>query len=1302
MECKKLFIFICILICLFSVAGVCAGDAGETVAADDGTNQTASVDVLSLSSEDMESDDVETFDENVLGLNDDEKLGDNENATSIVASDMTTSYQKEDYLMVTLKDNKNNSIAGANLTVSLKGVKDYATNSNGQIRVPTKDLDAGTYDVGISFAGNGHYGSSSKTVKITVNRVDSILSINENYALNYGGSLDIAAGIVGASGISAYIGNNPVSVNGSKIRLSKLNAGTYTLAVTTIPDANHNAVSKNASVTVNKVSSQINISDIALDYGGDVSINVMMDGVAGVVAKIDGQPVDFTNNRLKIDGLNAGSYTLTVTSIPDENHYSVSKNVTVTINKVDSSVSLKDVNLAYGSSLDMTVDSRGATKLIAKIDGMDVNVNGNIISIPKLDVGNYTLTVTTVPDSNHKSVTRTANVHVDRVGSKVIVSDLNATAGQHVNFNVIVASFEIINDGTVSLFDGKTEIGHANVKNGISTFSYAPSKAGNYTLLAVYSGTSIYKPSNSTFMINVRDASGVSNSTVINGSRIIVVPSYDRTTGVLCVEIIMSSDATGNVTLTVNNRDYVLKLLNGTAKVNLADLDDGDYPYTVTYSGNSKYISFTDNGTFKVNKTDVAPVENTTQSRTYINMQFPSLYGVSSGASFELRFPADVTGNVTLTVNGKNHVFEISNGAAKITVPELGDGSCPYVIAYSGDAKYLPFNSSGYFKDNKTNENPAGNSSQSNPEGNSSHSSPVIVVPSLDGVSGGDSVVIDFPADAKGTVTLTVNNNAYVFNVANGVCIVELPDLDNGIYPYTIAYSGDSRYSSCSGSGSLKVNRTDLNPVDDVAGNNSSEFNNDAAVVVPSLEGLSGGDSAEIKLPEDATGTVTLTVDNKNYVFYVVDGVCDVEMPDLDNGVYPYSIAYSGDARYSSFVSNGSFKVNKTDLNPIDNATGNKTNSSEQGPEIVVPSFDGLAGGDSAEIRLPSDATGTVLLTIGNTGYVFNVVDGVCNVRLPDLDAGEYKYTIKYSGDAKYPSFTSKGSFKVNKTNAAPVENATGNANSSSGQNVQVAVPALDSLSGDSFVIELPSDAEGNITLSVNNKDYVFKVVNGVCDVKLPDTLANGNYQYTLTYSGDAKYSSFSDKGSLKVNHAANSAANSKVTVSDTKVTYGTDAYYMMTIYGTDGKVAKGVDVEVKINGKKFKTLKTDSNGMIKFKVTQNPGTYNLQAKAPGITITGKLIVKHLVSLKKVAVKKSAKKLVLTATLSKVNKKYLKNKKITFKFNGKTYKAKSNSKGVAKVTVKSSVLKKLKVGKKVTYQATYLKDTVKYTVKVKK
>ena len=97
---------------------------------------------------------------------------------------------------------------------------------------------------------------------------------------------------------------------------------------------------------------------------------------------------------------------------------------------------------------------------------------------------------------------------------------------------------------------------------------------------------------------------------------------------------------------------------------------------------------------------------------------------------------------------------------------------------------------------------------------------------------------------------------------------------------------------------------------------------------------------------------------------------------------------------------------------------------------------------------------------------------------------------------------------------------------------------------------------------------------------------------------------------------------------------------------------------------------------------------------------TGQKIKVSLV-LKSVKVKKSSGKLVLTAIL-KINDKPAKGEIVTFKFNDKIYKVKTNSKGIAKLKIKNSVLNKLKVGKKTPYKAKYSNQTVKKSAVVKK
>lgn len=171
---------------------------------------------------------------------------------------------------------------------------------------------------------------------------------------------------------------------------------------------------------------------------------------------------------------------------------------------------------------------------------------------------------------------------------------------------------------------------------------------------------------------------------------------------------------------------------------------------------------------------------------------------------------------------------------------------------------------------------------------------------------------------------------------------------------------------------------------------------------------------------------------------------------------------------------------------------------------------------------------------------------------------------------------------------------------------------------------------------------------------------------------------------------------------SNVNMYYADGSSFKVRAYNNNGNpVGANQIVTIKLNKKTYK-VKTNSNGyaILKIPNTVKSGTYTLTASYAGQTIKNTVKVKKVLKLAKVKVKKSAKKLVIKATLK--GKSPIKNKKLSFIFNGKKYTAKTNKNGIAKITIKKSVLKKLKVGKKLIYKVTYLKTTVKQSVKVKK
>ena len=108
-------------------------------------------------------------DEKYLPFN---KTGYLKSKTKITASAVTTPYNVNKYIIITLKDNVGNALSGVNLSVNLNGVKTLTTDKNGQIKLSTNGFAPNTYTAKVTFAGNNKYIGSSINVRVLVKKAN--------------------------------------------------------------------------------------------------------------------------------------------------------------------------------------------------------------------------------------------------------------------------------------------------------------------------------------------------------------------------------------------------------------------------------------------------------------------------------------------------------------------------------------------------------------------------------------------------------------------------------------------------------------------------------------------------------------------------------------------------------------------------------------------------------------------------------------------------------------------------------------------------------------------------------------------------------------------------------------------------------------------------------------------------------------------------------------------------------------------------------------------------------------------------
>ena len=349
--------------------------------------------------------------------------------------------------------------------------------------------------------------------------------------------------------------------------------------------------------------------------------------------------------------------------------------------------------------------------------------------------------------------------------------------------------------------------------------------------------------------------------------------------------------------------------------------------------------------------------------------------------------------------------------------------------------------------------------------------------------------------------------------------------------------------------------------------------------------------------------------------------------------------------------------------------------SLKQDPNLNVSNIDVYQNEDiELSVNLDVNATGDVVVELNNMIFYNPVNNGKVLFNLPKLDCGDYTAKVSYGGDDNYSSANKKIKIHV-KSVILNLSDMTRGFNSGLDYSVK-----LTDDEGNAIVDKLVLFAVGKINY------YAKTNSNGVAAIS--PGLKIGTYKVTVS-------SPLLNGTATKTLKIVKRIQNNK----NLNVYYNSNLKYRVKIIGDDGKAeTKGKSVKVIIDNKQH-TYKTDKDGFITIVLNKNfkPAKHTIKIQYKGFAVSNTVNVKHALSSKKTFdVKKSAKKIIIKAKLTLNNKKAIKGKSIRFKIKGKTYAAKTDSKGFAKITLAKSKFKKGN------YQVniSYLKDIIKATVKV--
>ncbi|MBE6497857.1 MAG: hypothetical protein E7Z81_06225 [Methanobrevibacter sp.] len=802
--------------------------------------------------------------------------------------------------------------------------------------------------------------------------------------------------------------------------------------------------------------------------------------------------------------------------------------------------------------------------------------------------------------------------------------------------------------------------------------------AGKYDVSAIFEGDDEYMSVISSNAINVKN---------LLTAQISISKDKNNAT----VEISLSKNVNANLTVSVNNKNQIVQAQNGKATLKLNELEHGEYEIGVYLNDDDYVISNTyDNFTIDVIQAKIIADDFTTLEKSNVAYSIRLVDGKNQAISNK---------NIKFKINGNTYTaITDSNGEAEINI-DLAGGEYEIISTFEGDDTYLPASSSNMIKVKTS------------------------LTSTMDIVNAGKSaeITVTLSGDVNVNITFDVNGKIAVVETKDGRATLKLDNLENGDYEVTATMDDDAYYmDAITDEFTVSVVQPRIISYDIETYENSSEIflirlvnsnyrpiagktvrlnlNNKEYEVITDEDGeaglsvnLSGGnynitatfDGDDIYLPVESINTIKVrtilsstinvkksgrsaeitavlskdvevdlivSVNGENHTLNSKD---TLKLNNLDEGEYDVDV-YLNDDDYIFISSPTSFSISVIDT------------------EIVAEDFIAYYGSSSRYIIKLKDSNGnllsgkTIRYTLNGNEYSVITQKGAASIPV-DLSVGTYDITFSFDGEDGYMPSQMQCEVIIKSSITLPIESIYT-------YNAPYSVSLIDSYA--------KALGERNVNFEIDGiEKQVLTDRQGIATLNIDLGVGNHVVKVTNPSTGEVK--------AHNINVMPRLSENKAITMY-----YGAGNTYKVKVLDDNGNAANGVKITVKV-GSSTKSVKA-VNGYATLKITSKPGKYTITAIYKDFKVSSKLTVRTTLVTKNIAVKKG-KTVKFTAKLLNTNGKILKNKKVTFKFSGKTYKIKTNSKGIA--TLK--VTKKLKVGK-YTIKTAYGKLTVSNKITIKR